>query len=72
MNLQAEKIELAKMLLETEDQSLLKDIRSLFARKKESNTTPQFVIDGIKKSQEQFKNGQYLPYEEVKELLGKI
>jgi glutaredoxin len=72
MNLQAEKIELAKMLLETEDQSLLKDIRSLFTRKKESSTTPQFVIDGIKKSQEQFKNSQYLPYEEVKELLDKI
>ncbi|QKJ30158.1 hypothetical protein HQ865_10425 [Mucilaginibacter mali] len=73
MNLQAEKIELAKMLLETDDRSLLKDIRTLFTRKEETLiATPQHVIDGIKKSQEQFKNGQYSSYEDVKKLLDKI
>jgi len=72
MDLQAEKIELVKMLLDTDDKSLLKDIRSLFTLKKQDDTPPQFVIDGIRKSQEQFKNGQWISYEEVKKQLDKI
>jgi len=72
MDIQAEKNELVRMLLDTDDRSLLKDIRSLFTRKEKDDTTPQFVLDGIKKSQEQFKNGQWITYEEVKKQLDKI
>ena len=72
MNLQAEKVELAKMLLETDDKSLLKDIRSLFSRKEGTTNLPQFVIDGIRESQEQLRNGKGIPYSEIKKELDRL
>ena len=67
MNFHIEKIELAKMLLETEDKSLIKAIKILFkAHEKDFwNELPQHVKDGVKKSREQAKNGLLTPHDVV-------
>jgi len=66
MDIQAEKNELVKMLLATDDRSLLKDIRSLFTRKEKEISIPQYVIDGVRESQDQLRKGQGIPYEQIK------
>ena len=67
MNLHAEKIELAKMLLETEDKSLIKEIKALFKIREKNfwDELPHHVKDGIKRSKEQARNGLVTPHEEV-------
>ena len=67
MNFHVEKIELAKMLLETEDKSLIKEIKVLFKTHEKDfwNELPQHVKNGIKKSREQAKNGLVTPHDEV-------
>lgn len=74
MDLKAEKIELVKMILDTEDRSLIQEIMSLFKRKEEDfwNTLPNHVKEGIRKSQEELKNGQFISYEDVKKRLDEI
>ena len=74
MNLQAEKLELAQLLLATEDKSIIEKVRALF---KDSATTiaedlPSHVKEGIEKSRLQAKEGKLIPFEEVlKGLKGK-
>jgi hypothetical protein len=49
MNLQAEKIQLVKMILDTDDKGLLKAVRSVF---KESNIKPKDVTAEVAKGVE--------------------
>ena len=72
MNLQAEKIELVKMLLDTEDKTLIRDIRSLFkTREKDFYTElPQHGKDGIEKSRRQVSEGKISPLTDVINRLG--
>lgn len=67
MNFHLEKIELAKMLLETEDKSLIKEIKALFKTHEKDfwNELPQHVKDGVKKSRKQAKNGLLTPHDDV-------
>ncbi len=67
MDLQAQKIELAKMLLETENTSLLEEIKALFVKHEKDfwEELPEHVQEGIKKSQLQAKEGILIPHEEV-------
>lgn len=67
MNLQAEKIELAKLLLETDDKSLIKEIKALFKSREKDfwDKLPQQVKDGIKRGKEQARNGMVTPHDEI-------
>lgn len=71
MNLQAEKIELVKLILDTEDKNLIGEIKNLFKSRDKDfwETLPEQVKAGIRKGQEQFRNGDFVSYEEVKKRL---
>ncbi len=67
MDLQTKKIELAKMLLETEDTALLEEIKELFEKQEKDfwEELPETAKEGIKRSQQQAKDGLLTPHEEV-------
>jgi hypothetical protein len=67
MNLLADKIELAKLLLETEDKSLIREIKVLFKKREIEfwDELPSFVKEEIKKSKEQTVNGLLTPHSNV-------
>lgn len=71
MNLQAEKIELAKRLLDTEDVSIVKAIKAIFAGSEHSSAEwgdlPDQVIDDVKESFKQVDAGMGIPHEKVRE-----
>jgi len=67
MDIQAEKIELVKMLLNTEDEAIIKKVRALFKRKDKDfwETLPENVKEGIEKSRQQANEGQLIPFEQI-------
>lgn len=73
MDIQAEKIELVKLLLETEDTALLNDIKALFQSHEKDfwSTLPRHVKDGIGRGKQQARNGQVVPHEEAMRKYGK-
>jgi len=68
MDIQAEKIELAKLILSTNDTSIINKIKSLFRDKEENwwDQLPAHVKQGIDESLEQANRGEFITYEEVK------
>ncbi|MDB4921784.1 hypothetical protein [Mucilaginibacter sp.] len=68
MDIQAEKIELAKLILSTNDAGLINKIKSLFKDKEEDwwNELPLSVKQGINESLEQANRGEFISYDEVK------
>lgn len=74
MDLQAEKIELVKLILDTEDMDLIGEIKSLFKSREKDfwETLPEDVKAGIRKSQEQLRNGQSVSFEDVMKRLDEI
>jgi hypothetical protein len=68
MDIQAEKIELAKLILSTDDAGLINKIKSLFKDKEEDwwNELPLSVRQGINESLEQANRGEFISYDEVK------
>ena len=67
MNIQAEKIELAKMLLETDDEKLLEQIKNLFEKREKDfwEDLPNHVKEGIENSLQQAKEGLITPHADV-------
>ncbi|TZF86456.1 hypothetical protein FW774_05275 (plasmid) [Pedobacter sp. BS3] len=67
MDLQADKIELVKMLLETEDRDLIEAVRDLFKSRQEDfwPGLPVHVKKGIKKSKKQATCGLLTAHDEV-------
>lgn len=67
MNIQAEKLEIMKMILETDNPSILESIKGLF---KKSTTTdfwealPQNQKDDILKGIDEIENGEIVDYED--------
>ena len=74
MNLEVEKIELAKRVLETQDANLLMQIRSLFEDYEELtwDKLPDHVKEGIRKAEQQIENGEVHTYNDVKEHIAKL
>lgn len=72
MNLLAEKIQLTKMLLETEDKSLISEIKDLFKRHAQQDKLPQHVTEGIERGRQQLKNGDYVHFDDIKKELEKL
>ena len=68
MDIQAEKIELAKLILSTDDTGLINKIKSLFKDKEEDwwNELPLSIQQGINESLEQANRGEFISYDEVK------
>jgi len=68
MDIQAEKIELAKLILSTDDKTLIDQIKSLFNAKDENwwNELPASVKQGISESIEQADRGEFISYDDVK------
>ena len=67
MNLLAEKIELAKRLLEVEDEQLLMQIKQLFDNdgKEFWDDLPSHVQQGIERAKKQAAEGKLTPHDEV-------
>jgi len=63
MNLQAEKIEVVKLLLDNNDVKLIGTIKALLENKIE--TLPIHIVEEIKIAQQQIANKQYSSHEEV-------
>ncbi len=68
MDIQAEKIELAKLILNTEDLGLIKKVRALFKNQSKNwlDQLPAHVQQGINESIEQANRGEFIPYDQVK------
>ncbi len=72
MDIQAEKITLAQLLLQTEDVSIIKKVKAIFKKEQKdwweelSDAQKEAIDEGL----EDFKNGRTITYEEVKKQLG--
>ncbi len=67
MNLQTEKIEIMKMILETNNPSILKSIKNLFWKEDKIdfwNTLSQSQKDDIKQGLKDIENGDVVNYDE--------
>ena len=68
MNIQTEKIELAKRILDTDDEALIGKIKLLFKSNDELlwNELPEYVRQGIDESIGQANRGEFISLDEVK------
>jgi hypothetical protein len=68
MDIQAEKLELAKLILSTNDRGIIDQIKSLFKNTDENwwNELPANVRKGINDSIEQANRGEFISFDEVK------
>jgi hypothetical protein len=67
MNIQAEKIEIMKLILETDNPSILKSVKGLFNRNKTIDfweTLPQYQKDEITQGINDLENGEIVDYED--------
>jgi len=67
MNIQAEKLEIMKLILETENPSILESIKGLFKRSKTSDfwqSLPQEQKDDILQGINEIENGEVLDYQD--------
>lgn len=67
MNIQAEKLELVRMILDTDNPSILSSIRRIFTRSKEVDfwdSLPQSQKEEILKGIEEVENGETVDYED--------
>jgi len=67
MDVQVEKIELAKRLLETDDEAVLLQIKEVFENNDKDfwNDLPEHVKAGIERGQKQAAEGKLTPHDEV-------
>ncbi|MDO8930661.1 MAG: hypothetical protein Q7W54_16940 [Bacteroidota bacterium] len=67
MNIQAEKLEIMKMLLETDNPGILTSIKKIFEKELKVdfwNTIPSDQKDDILKGIEEIENGEFVDYED--------
>jgi hypothetical protein len=67
MDIQTEKIELTKRLLDTDDESVIKQVKDIFESHEKDfwNELPENVKAGIERSRKQADAGLFTPHEEV-------
>ena len=66
MNIQAEKLEIMKMVLDTENPSILQKIKSLFVREKDFwDSLSANEKEEIRKGIDELEKGEIYPYEDV-------
>jgi hypothetical protein len=68
MDIQAEKIELARLILSTNDTGLINKVKALFKGKDENwwDELPAHVQQGINESIEQANSGEFVTFDSVK------
>jgi hypothetical protein len=68
MDIQAEKIELAKLILSTNDTGLINKMKSLFKSKEEDwwDDLPASIKQGLNESIDQANRGEFISFDEVK------
>jgi hypothetical protein len=67
MNIQAEKLELVRMILDTDNPGILASVKRIFAKSKDKDfwdTLPQEQRDEILKGIKEIENGETVSYEE--------
>ena len=67
MNIQAEKLEIMKMILETENPSIIESIKNIFKKKSDIDfweTLPQYQKEDILEGISEIENGKIVDYEE--------
>jgi len=67
MNIQAEKLELVRMILETDNPGILSSIKRIFSNSKEVDfwdNLPQYQKEEILKGIEEIEKGETMDYEE--------
>lgn len=67
MNIQADKLEIMKLILETNNPNILESIKGLFNRNKSVDfweTLPQFQKDDIMQGINEIESGEILDYED--------
>jgi hypothetical protein len=66
MDIQTEKIALVKRLLDTDDESILKQVKEVFENSEKDfwNDLPQKVKEGIERSRKQAEAGLLTPHED--------
>jgi hypothetical protein len=74
MNLQAEKIELVKLILDTEDKTLIGEIKNLFKSHEKDfwEELPEHVKAGVRKSQEELRSGKFITFEDIQKELDEL
>jgi predicted transcriptional regulator len=74
MDIQLEKLELIKLLKETDSPFVINAIKKIFRNEKEysNKELDDYAIEGIEKGLDDVKNGRVVPYEEVKKKFGWI
>ena len=67
MDIQAEKIELVKRLLDTDDESVIQEVKDLFTSREKDfwNDLPEHVKAGIERSRKQAEQGLLTPHEDL-------
>ena len=67
MDIQLEKLELMKLLLETENPSIIKSIKKIFQKEQKDwwDDLPQSVKDDIEESERQIERGEYSTFDDV-------
>ena len=67
MDIQAEKIDLVRRLLDTDDKSILQEVKNVFESHEKDfwNDLPEYVKEGIIRSKKQADAGQLTPHDEV-------
>ncbi|WP_445709724.1 hypothetical protein [Flavobacterium sp.] len=74
MDIQLEKLELIKLLKETDSPFVINAIKKILRNEKEysNKELDDYAIEGIEKGLDDVKNGRVVPYEEVKKKFGWI
>ena len=72
MDIQLEKLELMKLLQETNNPSIIKSIKKIFQKEQNDwwDELPNSAKDGINEGLEDIKNGRVVSFDEVKEQFG--
>lgn len=68
MNIQAEKIEIMKMILETNNPNIIKSVKNIFRKSKEIDfweTISQEQKDDIRQGITEIENGEVVDYEDI-------
>ena len=67
MDIQLEKIELIKLLQETENPSIIKDIKKIFSREKKDwwDELSSEQKEAIEEGERQIENGEFVTFEEM-------
>lgn len=74
MNIQLEKLEIMKLLLETENPTIISSIKKIFQKEKKDwwSELPDYAKEAIEEGEKDIENGNVFTFEEVMSELRKL